>query len=87
MDGNPPTPKQVAQKYWGNLGYFAKSHYLRRLRGWCSAIVALCSIAVAALRSADSSFAAGAEVKAGLVHDGFIRNQNVGLVWFVNGVL
>ena len=44
MDGNPPTQKQIAQKYDGNLGYFGKSHYLRRLRGWCFAIVALCSL-------------------------------------------
>jgi len=48
MDGTPPTPKQVAQKYWGNPGYFRKSHYLRRLRGWCFVIVALCSIVGAA---------------------------------------
>ena len=48
MDGDPPTPKQVSRKYWGNLGYFRKSHYLRRLRGWSFAIVALCAIVVAA---------------------------------------
>ena len=48
MDGNPPTPKQIARKYWGNLGYFRKSHYLRRLRGWCFAIAVLCSIVGAA---------------------------------------
>ena len=48
MDGTPPTPKQVAQKYWGNLGYFRQSHYLRRLRSWCFAIAVLCSLVVAA---------------------------------------
>ena len=48
MDDNAPKPKQVSKKYWGNLGYFRKSHYMRRLRGWCFALVALCSIVVAA---------------------------------------
>jgi hypothetical protein len=48
MDGNSPTPKQASKKYWGNLGYFRKSHYLRQRRGWCFAIAALCSIAFAA---------------------------------------
>ncbi len=48
MDGNSPTPKQSSQKYWGNLGYFRKSHYMRRLRGWCFAITALCAIVAAA---------------------------------------
>jgi hypothetical protein len=48
MDGNPPTPKQIAQKYWGNLAYFRKSHYLRRLRTWCFATIALCSLVGAA---------------------------------------
>lgn len=44
MDGNPPSQKQTAQKYDGNLGYFRKSHYLRRLRGWCFVIAVLCSL-------------------------------------------
>src|ERR1043166_8030864 len=48
MDGNSPTPKQASKKYWGNLGYFRKSHYLRGLRGWCFAIAAFCSTAFAA---------------------------------------
>ena len=48
MDGKPPSQKQIAQKYDGNLSYFRKSHYLRRLRGWCFVIVALCSILGAA---------------------------------------
>ena len=48
MDGNSPKPKQIAQRYWGNLAYFRKPHYLRGLRGWCFGIVLLCSIVGAA---------------------------------------
>lgn len=48
MDGDSPKPRQIAQRYWGNLAYFRKPHYLRGLRGWCFAIVLLCSIVGAA---------------------------------------
>ncbi len=41
------TAKQIAEKYKGNLDYFRKPHYLRRLRGWCFALVALGSILAA----------------------------------------
>ena len=34
MDGDSPTQKQRALRYAGNLGYFRRSHYLRRLRLW-----------------------------------------------------
>ncbi|MCX6980554.1 MAG: hypothetical protein NTV08_07355 [Verrucomicrobia bacterium] len=35
MDDTSPTQKQRAGLYAGNLGYFRKPHYLRRLRLWC----------------------------------------------------
>ncbi len=48
MDGNSPTPKKIARKYWGNLGYFRKAHYLRNARGWTFAIVLFLSVVAAA---------------------------------------
>src|SRR5438105_2340569 len=44
MDGDPLTQKKIAQKYDGNLGYFQKSHYLRRIRTVVFAVTALCSL-------------------------------------------
>ena len=62
MAGNPLTQKQTTQKYGGNLGYFRRTHYLRRLRGWCFVIAAVCSLgAVASFRfwGGDEIFSAG----------------------------
>ncbi|MEA3208131.1 MAG: hypothetical protein QOE70_1188 [Chthoniobacter sp.] len=39
------TQKQVAEKYKGNLAYYTKPHYLRRLRGWCFVFTAVAAIA------------------------------------------
>jgi hypothetical protein len=44
MSGREPTQKQIAEKYKGNLGYFRKGHYLRRLRGWLFFLAVLASI-------------------------------------------
>jgi predicted CXXCH cytochrome family protein len=44
MSGSEPTQKQIAEKYKGNLGYFKKGHYLRRLRGWLFFLAVLGSI-------------------------------------------
>ena len=41
------TTKQIAEKYKGNLDYYRKPHYMRRLRGWAFAIVVIGSLAVA----------------------------------------
>ena len=41
------TSKQIAEKYKGNLDYFRKSHYLRRLRGWTFVLAVVGSLGVA----------------------------------------
>ncbi|MHA3770856.1 cytochrome c3 family protein [Verrucomicrobiota bacterium sgz303538] len=41
------TSKQIAEKYKGNLDYFRKPHYLRRLRGWAFAIAVIGSLSAA----------------------------------------
>lgn len=44
MAPNQRSQKQVAEKYKGNLDYFKKPHYLRRLRTWSFLIVAVLSV-------------------------------------------
>jgi hypothetical protein len=41
------TTKQISETYRGNLEYFRKPHYLRRLRGWAFAIAVIASLAIA----------------------------------------
>src|SRR5882672_8913005 len=41
MPLNRGTQKQIAQRFKGNLDYFRKAHYWRRLRFWTILIVSL----------------------------------------------
>src|SRR5260221_3818735 len=45
MADDRPTQKQISGQYRGNLDYFRKPHYLRKLRWWCFAIAVAGSIA------------------------------------------
>ena len=45
MSGRDPTQKQIAEKYKGNLAYFRRGHYLRRIRGWTFFLTVIVSIA------------------------------------------
>lgn len=47
MDDNSPTQKQRAGQYAGNLGYFRKPHYLRRLKLWCFLAALILSLVAA----------------------------------------
>lgn len=47
MDDTSPTQKQRAGRYAGNLGYFRKSHYLRRLKLWCFIAAVILSVGAA----------------------------------------
>ena len=47
MPGPNRTQKQIAEKYKGNLDYFHKGHYYRRLRAVCFLLAAIGSIAAA----------------------------------------
>jgi hypothetical protein len=47
MAGDPLTQKEIARKYGGNLGYFRKTHSLRRIRRVVFAVTALCSLVAA----------------------------------------
>src|SRR6266540_3605815 len=44
MAGQNPTQKQIAEKYKGNLDYFHKGHYYRRLRTICFLIAVVGSV-------------------------------------------
>ena len=44
MDDSSPTQKQRAERYAGNLGYFRRPHYLRRLRLWFFIAAVLLSV-------------------------------------------
>ena len=46
MDDSSPTQKRRSQLYAGNLGYFRKPHYLRRLRLWSFMAAVILSIGV-----------------------------------------
>ena len=63
MDDTSPTQKQRAAQYSGNLGYFRKPHYLRRIRLWCflaALVVSLGAVVSYRFWKRDTIFSKGA---------------------------